>query len=133
MRAHRGGGRASRRRGAALVLVMIFGVAALMMITTSLALTHQSTKAQGEVERQKNLHAVLKAGIAAAINEVNRNEYQKAFGLGTYDPQGDGAGVPERVRVDGPQPLVQDVTGAHHSSDLRIRRPRTGPRGSGGR
>lgn len=82
------GRKRSRRRGAALVLVLIFSVASLMMITTLLALTDKNAKTMGEVERHKNLQAVLKTGIAAAVNEINRKEFS-----GAYDPGSDGVGA----------------------------------------
>ena len=47
----------AKRRGAALVLVLIFSVGALAMVTTMLTMSDKAAKQQGETERQKNLQA----------------------------------------------------------------------------
>ncbi|MCO5165364.1 MAG: hypothetical protein M9894_03225 [Planctomycetes bacterium] len=73
----------SRRRGAALVLVMIFGVGALMLVTTMLSLTDSSAKSVGEMHAQKNLTLVLKTGMATAMAEL----------LDGTDPGNDGVGT----------------------------------------
>lgn len=75
--------RRSRRRGAALVIVMIFAVGAIMLVTTMLTLTNQSVKTVGEMHAQKNLNLVLKTGLASALNEVTQNT----------DPGNDGVGA----------------------------------------
>src|SRR5688500_8658508 len=82
--------RFERRRGAALVLVLLFAVGALAMTTTLLAMSTKGKQMQGETERQKKLQAVLKAGIAAAINEINRDEAVTPL---NYDEHGDGVGA----------------------------------------
>lgn len=90
MRDTRTGRRANGRRGAALVLVMIFGVAALMLVTTMLSLSRSAAMQEGAQHRQKELVAVLKAGIAAAVNEINTARSQQ----GSYsDPEGNGPGA----------------------------------------
>ncbi|MCO5165360.1 MAG: hypothetical protein M9894_03205 [Planctomycetes bacterium] len=75
--------RSSRRRGAALVLVMIFGVGALMLVTTMLALTDSSAKSVGEMHAQKNLTLVLKTGMATAMEEIISNTDAGGDGVGT--------------------------------------------------
>lgn len=91
MRCHRVERRRQRRRGAAMVLVLIFTVAALTLVTTGLAMTDRHAKMRGEVERHETLQAVLKAGIAAAINEINRDELDGV--PGNFDPGRDGVGA----------------------------------------
>lgn len=97
--------RSTRRRGAALVIVMIFAVAALTLVTTLLALVDKGTRTTGELNRHKNLQAVLKAGIAAAINEMNRDVAD-----GPYDPGNDGAGAITRSGASGPNDGVPVTT-----------------------
>lgn len=72
------------------MLVMVFSVGALMLVTTMLALADTGAKTSGELERHKNIQAVLKAGIAAAINEINRDVTTSS---GNYDPDSDGVGA----------------------------------------
>lgn len=84
------GKRRSKRRGAALVLVLIFGVGALMLVSTMLALSQTGAQQGFEVHRQKELHAVLKAGIAAAVNEINQ---ERRLGGDYTDPEGNGPGA----------------------------------------
>jgi hypothetical protein len=89
--AREGGG----RRGAALVLVMVFGIGALSMVVTLLSLTQSGAKTSAELQRQRNLNVVLKAGIAAALNELNRNI------SAAYDPGADGVGALTRPGASG--------------------------------
>lgn len=80
--------RRSRREGMALVIVMIFGVGALMLVTTMLSLSEASMKQAGELHRQKALVGVLKSGFSAAMNEIQRNDLTPGF-----DPDNDGIGA----------------------------------------
>ncbi len=80
-------GRRGRRRGAALVLVLIFGVAGMTLVTTLLSLTDASARSEGARHTDKRLHFVARYGLAMAVNEVNRNRVS-----GPYDPTGNGPG-----------------------------------------
>lgn len=82
--------RRSKRRGAALVLVLIFAVGALMLVSTMLALSQSGAQQGFDLHQQKQLHAVLKAGIAAAVNEINN---ERRFGTSYVDPEGNGPGA----------------------------------------
>lgn len=78
-----------RRRGAALVLVMIFGVGALSLVLTLLSLGQAGAKVEAERHHDKALHAVARYGAAMAINEINR---QRATPATYVDPTGHGVG-----------------------------------------
>lgn len=80
----------TRRRGAALVLVLIFGVGALMLVTTMLTMARTSAVQEADQLQSRQLQAVLKAGIAAAVNEINR---ERSLGAGYTDPEGNGPGA----------------------------------------
>lgn len=78
----------ARTRGAALLLVVIFMVGAMMLAATLLATSEHRLKAEGERHCLKNLHAVLRAGAATALDEINRDRLD-----GPFDPDGDGVGA----------------------------------------
>lgn len=67
---------------------MIFGVGALMLVTTMLSLMDAGARAEGARHREKSLHFVARYGIAMAINEINRGRVDPTFG----DPTGNGVG-----------------------------------------
>lgn len=94
-------GRRGRRRGAALVIVMIFGVGALMLVSTLLSLTNSTVTSEYDRHRVKQMPMVVKAGIAAALNEINRDRLD-----GPYDPDNDGPGA-----------LVSDPAGTSGNQD----------------
>lgn len=82
-------GRRGRRRGAALVIVMIFGVGALSLVLTLLSLSQAGARVEGERQQDKALHAVARYGAAMAINEINRERNEPA----SYnEPTGNGDG-----------------------------------------
>lgn len=83
-----------RRRGAALVLVMIFGVGALMLVSTLLALSGASAKVEGSRQRDTALHFVARHGLASSITEINRRRsgLPRADGTAYTDPTGNGFG-----------------------------------------
>ncbi len=85
---HRGDRRA-RREGAALVIVMIFGVGALTLVLTLLSLGQAGAKVESERHQDKALHAVARYGAAMAINEVNR---ERLTPISYDDPTGNGDG-----------------------------------------
>lgn len=74
------------RRGAALVLVMIFGVAAMALVTTMLSLSSASAKAEGSRHRDKTLYTIARYGLATGVSEVNRSRE------GSADLTGNGPG-----------------------------------------
>lgn len=78
------------RRGAALIMVLVFGAGALMLASTMLLLSRSSVVDEFEHHRGRQLQAVLKAGVAAAVNEVNRARRQ---GAAYVDPEGNGPGA----------------------------------------
>lgn len=101
----------SRRRGAALVLVLVFGLGALMLVSTLLAISDASTKAEYGRHRTQTLHQVLKAGFADAIHELNKHWWSSAYkdkgndGFGALTGEdADGDGMPDGVPVRGPDP-----------------------------
>jgi hypothetical protein len=77
-----------RRRGAALVLVMVFGVGAFVLVATLLATATIGLKDESERHSLKLLHGVLRAGVEASVNEINRDKAEDG-----YDPGGDGVGA----------------------------------------
>lgn len=79
---------ARRRRGAALILVLIFIAGVFALATSLLALSNSQVKTTAEQHRLRALQAVLRAGIAAAINEINRDRTH-----GPYDPGAEGVGA----------------------------------------
>lgn len=81
--------RRGRRRGAALVIVMIFAVGALMVTTTLLSLCDAGAKVEGSRHRDKTLHFVARHGLATAVNELNR---RRTDGASYTDPTGNGFG-----------------------------------------
>lgn len=96
-----------QRRGAALVIVTIFGLGALMLVSTLLALTDSGTRFSAENQRHRRLTAVLKVGIADALNEINRDAVE-----GNYDPNGDGVGAIVREGTTGTAGVPVRVTTA---------------------
>lgn len=92
-----------RRRGAALVLVLIFAVGALMLVSTMLALSNASAKVEGARQRDTALHFVARAGIASALTEINRDRSGLPNGDNTAyaDPTGNGFGCILVDPVDG--------------------------------
>lgn len=76
------------RRAAALVIVLIFSVGAIVLVVGLLSAATDSYTSAHEVHGLKALHAVARAGIAAAVNEINRDRAE-----GTFDPGGDGVGA----------------------------------------
>jgi hypothetical protein len=81
----------SRRRGAALLLVLVFGVGCMVLVITLLSLAGQNVRGQADNHRQLQLHCVLRAGIADAINEINRTRTDPP--PPNPDPGGDGVGA----------------------------------------
>src|SRR5687767_5435265 len=71
----------------ALVLVLIFGVAAFGLALTMLTLSNASAQAQGSIHRDKTLQSVVRYGIATAVGEINRDRT-----AGPYDPTANGSG-----------------------------------------
>lgn len=82
------------RRGAALVIVLIFAVGALMLVSTMLALSGASAKVEGSRQRDTAVHFVARHGLASAITEINRKRsgLPKADGTAYGDPTGNGFG-----------------------------------------
>lgn len=78
------------RRGSALVLVLVFGLAVSALVLTLLSVTRAGVQQEFDQHRHKELHAVLKAGIAAAVNEINR---ERREGPAWVDPEGNGPGA----------------------------------------
>lgn len=87
---------AFRERGAALVIVLIFGVGVLMATTTLLALADRGAKTSAELDRHRRLQTVVKAGMAAALNEMNRAAREPG-----WDPGRDGIGAITRAGSTG--------------------------------
>lgn len=85
----RSGRRKSRRRGAALVLVLIFGVGALMLVTTMLNLSDTGAKSEGRRHQAKALSMVVRYGVAMALTEINRGRAESGY----TDPTGNGLGT----------------------------------------
>lgn len=95
--------RRSRRRGAALVLVLIFAVGALALVSTMLSLSNASAKVEGSRQRDAALHFVARYGIACALTEINRKRSGLPNGDSSAytDPTGNGFGCILVDPVDG--------------------------------
>lgn len=88
-------------RGAALVMVLVFGVGLVTSALLLLTLAEQSVRVQASRERDKALHAILRTGVADVVFEVNA--YYRALARGEApapDPDGVGArGVDAPIQV----------------------------------
>lgn len=80
--------REDRRRGAAMVLVLIFGTGALMLVATMLSLSTLSVRAEAQRHDEKVLAAVVRQGVAMSVNEINRRRLEPGY----VDPTGCGFG-----------------------------------------
>lgn len=87
LRSVRGGG---RRRGSALVFVLFFGVAAMVLVTMLFTATTTNIRAEHETHRQHGLQSVVRVGLATAVNEINRFRKNPST---AQDPGGDGPGA----------------------------------------
>ena len=83
------------RRGAALVVVLIFGLGVLVLVSGLLLLCQTSSRVESELQREQDLQAVLRAGVATSLNEINRQlqKYKrKARRLSQVGSTGGGSG-----------------------------------------
>jgi hypothetical protein len=79
-----------RRRGGALVLVLIFAAGGLMLVSTMLSLSRSHVVQERDQHRDRQLRGVLEAGVAAAVNEINMSRQD---GSVYVDPEGNGPGA----------------------------------------
>jgi hypothetical protein len=123
--------RRARRRGAALVMVMLFLVGLLMLVSTLMMMSDASVKSEYGRHRQKQLAAVVKAGIAAAVNEINVDRMSSS----SYDPDGEGIGslgadaasaaTPGLVTADDKEGIPVTTTGWNKTDGILLGRVRT--------
>lgn len=79
---------AERERGAALVMVLLFGVAAFATVLLVLNLATVNIKSEVGHHRTKSLQGLIQCGGAAALAELNTDRL-----AGPFDPDADGVGT----------------------------------------
>ncbi len=102
-------------RGAALVVVLIFGVGSMSLVTLLLTLTQSSLKHETDRHRRKALQTVLFEGVSLAFRELQANTYAARNGLTAeeIDPAGDGVGALIRTRYQDGSYAPDASTPAH--------------------
>lgn len=78
-----------RRRGTALVMVLVLSVGTLALVTTLISLSQGMVKTDRHRRETKELQEVVYAGVSMAVNEINRRRLE---GSGYADPTAHGYG-----------------------------------------
>ncbi len=89
------------QRGAALVVVLIFGLGAMTLVLLLMSLTQASLAHETSRHRRKVLHTVLLRGAALSLHELNlaRHQERSLLGDADVDPGQDGVGALLRTRA----------------------------------
>ncbi len=84
-----------RERGAALVFVMLFGMAAMSLVMILLTLSESGVKHQTARRLDRELNNLLLEGVSRAIHEINLNQFKTDTerSADEVDPDGDGIGA----------------------------------------
>lgn len=118
---------ASDERGAAMLLVMIFGVGALALALLLTTLADTGLKHEAERHRQKILAKILEDGVSRCVHEINLVRFRASRednATPTFDAGQDGVGAIVRTATQNPDGSVSyanTVTGASNRQGIEIR------------